>query len=334
MKNFKILTLLMAMMVLVLAACGGGDKKDDAKKDEPAKDDSNKAAEEQTEEPANYPITIEQPEGFETVTLEKMPEKVAVFDFGFLDTLDSLGVEIAAAPKKSLPEYLKKFEDDKYTNLGSLKEPDFETIDALKPDVIFISGRQSDAYEELNKIAPTIYVGVDSKDYVNSFKHNSELAGKIFDKEEEVEKQLTAYDEKVAEIKTKAEASGKKAMIVLGSSGELFAYGPGGRFGVIHDVYGLTPADAEIEAATHGDSVSFEYILDKNPDMLFVIDRDKAIGQDSKTSEAVENEIVNKTNAAKNGEIYYLDPAVWYLSGGGLVSEMTKLESVEAAFKE
>ena len=39
---------------------------------------------------------------------------------------------------------LSKYEDAKYANVGSLKEPDFEAIHALKPDVIFISGRQAD----------------------------------------------------------------------------------------------------------------------------------------------------------------------------------------------
>ena len=90
--------------------------------------------------------------------------------------------------------------------------------------------------------------------------------------------------------------------------------------------------DENIKVEGHGDSVSFEYILDKNPDILFVIDRDAAIGEESKTAEAIENKIVSKTTAAQNEDIYYLDPTIWYLSGGGLVSELEKVKSIDAAF--
>lgn len=330
MKNWKILTLLMAMMVLVLAACGN---KDDKAKEEDTSKDADKPAEETAKEDAGvYPLTIAQPEGFKEVTLDKMPEKVAVFDYGFLDTLDTLGVDVAGVAKKSLPGYLEKFADDKYEDLGDLKEPNFEAIATMKPDVIFISGRQGDAYEELSKIAPTVYIGLDNTDYVNSFKANSELAGKIFGKEDIVTEKLAEFDEAVAALQEKAKATDKKALVTLGSAGELFAYGPGGRFGVVHDVYGVPAVDENIKVEGHGDSVSFEYILDKNPDILFVIDRDAAIGEESKTAEAIENKIVSKTTAAQNEDIYYLDPTIWYLSGGGLVSELEKVKSIDAAF--
>ena len=39
-----------------------------------------------------------------------------------------------------------------------------------------------------------------------------------------------------------------------------------------------------------------------------------------------ENEIVSATNAVKNGKVFYLDPEIWYLSGGGLQSETQKLK--------
>ena len=38
-------------------------------------------------------------------------------------------------------------------------------------------------------------------------------------------------------------------------------------------------ADSAIQADTHGQQISFEYILEKNPDWLFVIDRDAGIGR-------------------------------------------------------
>ncbi|MGE7997909.1 siderophore ABC transporter substrate-binding protein [Lysinibacillus sp. NPDC093190] len=335
MKNWKLLTVLMAMMLLVLAACGS---KDDTKKEDTDSKTDSKSAEEQKGEATAYPLTIpaikDGEDTFKEVTLDKMPENIVVFDYGFLDTLDALGVKVAGLPQKSVPNYLSKYTDKNYVNVGSLKEPDFEAISALNPDIIFISGRQASAYDELSKIAPTIFVGVDDQNFMESFKEKTELAGKIFGKEKEAADAFAAYESKVEEVKAKTASAKEKALIVLANEGSLSAYGPGSRFGVIHDVYGVKAADEKIEVSTHGANASFEYVRDTNPDILFVVDRDAAVNPEgeSGTKAAIENEIVGATNAAKNGKIVYLDPQVWYLSGGGLTSETQKVEDVLKVF--
>lgn len=338
MKKWKLLTVLMAMMLLVLAACGS---KDEAKEEDKGTS-TDKPAEEQNGDSSAYPLTIpgstiEGKDGkttFEDVTLDKMPEKVVVFDNGFLDTLDALGVKPTAVVQDSLPSYLSKFKDSTYVNAGTLFEPDYEKLSEINPDIIFISGRASAAYAELSKIAPTVYIGVDNKKFLESFEANTELAGKIFGKEKEAADAIAAYEAKVEEVKAKATASEEKALIVLGSEGALSAYGSGSRFGVIHDVFGVKAADEKIEASTHGANASFEYVRDTNPDILFVVDRDAVVNEngESGTKAAIENEIVSATNAVKNGKVFYLDPEIWYLSGGGLQSETQKIEDVLKAF--
>ncbi|MBK3494587.1 siderophore ABC transporter substrate-binding protein [Viridibacillus sp. YIM B01967] len=324
MKNWKLLTLVFAML-LVLAACGSKEEKKD--------ETSGEKAEEIT---ITNTFGIEKDDGStddikEEVKVKKNPEKVVVFDLGFLDTLDTLGVEIAALPKELLPDYLKKFEGSDYTNAGQLKEPDFEAIAALKPDVIFISGRQASLYEEFKKIAPTVYVGLDSTKYMESFKANAELAGKIFGKEDQVKDELKKIDDKIAGVKEKASALDKKALILLGSEGKVTAYGPQSRFGLIHDVFGFKAADENIKIVNHGNTVSFEYVLDTNPDIIFIVDRDAAVTEGASSKGAIENTLVKKTNAYKDGKMIYLDPAIWYLSGGGLKSVSLMVDEVEVA---
>lgn len=304
--------LLMFAMMAVLVACGGAG---DAGKEEDPGDK----------------MVIKHQLGETSVT--KNPKKVVVFDLGFLDTLDELGVEVAAVPQQNLPQYLKKYADSKYVNAGSLKEPDFEAISRLNPDVIFISTRQQDQYNELSEIAPTIFVGVDTTDYMNSFKENMELAGKIFAKEEEVKTALAKIEEEITSLRDKASASKEKALIILGTEGKVSAYGPNSRFGLIHDVFGFQAVDEKIEVSTHGQSITFEYILEKNPDILFVVDRDAAVGGDASVKDSIENELVKKTKAYKNKKIIYLDPGYWYLSGGGLQSVSKMVEEVETAFQ-
>src|SRR5699024_417447 len=82
-------------------------------------------------------------------------------------------------------EYINQYDTDEYENVGSLKEPDFEKLAEVDPDLIIISGRQADLYDQLTELAPTIYLGVDETDYMNSFENNVGIIGEIFNKEEE-----------------------------------------------------------------------------------------------------------------------------------------------------
>jgi len=247
-----------------------------------------------------------------------------------LDTLDELGVEVAGLPQSNVPGYLSKYEDEKYENLGSLKEPDFEAINEMKPDVILISARQADLYDQLSEIAPTIYLGVDTSNYMESFKENMDKIATIFDKEDEMNTELANVDASIEEIKAKTEGIDSKALIVLATEGKVSAYGPSSRFGLVHDVFGFEPADDKIEVSTHGQNITFEYILETNPDILFVIDRDAAIGNGATAKDSVENDLVKKTNAFKNEKMVYLNGEYWYLSGGGLQSIKEMIKEVEA----
>ncbi|MEC1229455.1 siderophore ABC transporter substrate-binding protein, partial [Bacillus paralicheniformis] len=221
----------------------------------------------------------------------------------------------------------------KYESVGGLKEPDFEKIAELDPDLIIIEGRQSEQYDEFKKIAPTIDIQLDQKNYMESFKENTEKIGKIFDKEDAVKEALAKIDDKVEKANKLAKEKGGKGLVVLTSDKQISAYGSGSRFGLIHDVLGVEPVDKNIEASLHGQSVSSEYISEKNPDYLFVIDRSAAIGEKGTAKEVIENEIVKSTKAYKNSHITYLDPGYWYLSGGGLESVSEMVTEVENGLK-
>ena len=256
----------------------------------------------------------------------KNPSRVIVFDYGIADALNTLDVEIIGLPKSNLPSLLSKYEDGKYENVGSLKEPDMEKVYELKPDLIIMSGRLESYYEELNKIAPTIYLGVDNTDYLGSFKKNMETLGQIFDKEKEVKTQVAKVEEAIGKVNEKAE--GVNALIALANDNAFSVYGEGSRFGIIHKEFGIEAVDKTIESSTHGQKASFEYILDKNPDYLFVIDRAAVTGGNTSAKEMFDNEIIKKTDAYKNGNIVYLDADVWYTISGGIESTQKMVDEV------
>ncbi|TCT19373.1 iron complex transport system substrate-binding protein [Melghiribacillus thermohalophilus] len=313
----KLMTIVvLALLAILITACGNAEGSDgEASGDQQEKE--------------SLTITHE----LDETEVEKNPETVVVFDFGALDTLDKLGVEVAGVPKSNLPEYLSKYAAEEYTNVGSLKEPDFETIYGLDPDLIIISGRQSGLYEDLSEIAPTIYVGIDTANYMESFTNNVLTLGKIFGKESQAEEELAKIEEKIQTLKETASENNGKALVTLTTGGKVSAYGPGSRFGLIHDVFGLTPADDNIEASTHGMSISFEFIAEKDPDYLFVIDRDAVVGGEKSAKEVIENELVKQTKAYQNDKIIYLDPNYWYLSGGGLISMTEMIDEVSEGIK-
>lgn len=73
--------------------------------------------------------------------------------------------------------------------------------------------------------------------------------------------------------------------------------------------------------------------MEKNPEYLFVMDRDAAIGTDGAqlAKEIVENELVMDLDIYKNGNIVYLaHPAVWYTAEGGIQALDIMLQDLES----
>jgi iron complex transport system substrate-binding protein len=264
-------------------------------------------------------------------TVPSKPGKVLAFDLATLDTLNALGVEVAGVPTARFPEYLAKYGSDKYEKIGTLFEPNYEAVNAAEPDLIIVGGRSSAKYADLAKIAPTIDMSVDPKDYIGSVKRNVQLLARIFDKKAEADAQLAKLDQSVAALKGEASKAGK-GLLVLTTGGKMSAYGPGSRFGHLHTEFGIVPAVEGLATTNHGQAVSAEFILKTNPDWLFVIDRDAATGQNGGAAKKVlDNDLVAQTAAWKNNQVVYLDPTNWYLIGGGLTAMQNSVDQIAKA---
>lgn len=314
----------LSMVLLGVGLAGCGSTNNEASSDSTGKSATSSTAKAET-------LEVNDSNG--KVIVPKNPKKVVVFDNGSLDTLDALGVgdTVVGAATDNLPAYLEDYK--KVESAGGIKEPDLEKINQMKPDLIIISGRQSDFLDQLKEIAPTMYLAVDTSDTWNSIKQNVETLGQIFGKEKAAKKQLAALETSIKETKDKTAESKDKALTVLVNEGQLSTYGKDSRFGIIYDTFGFAEADDAIKASTHGQSVSYEYVLDKNPDVLFVVDRTKAIGGDDSSNDVAKNELVAQTTAGKAKKVISLQPDVWYLSGGGLESVKMMLEDVNNAFE-
>ncbi|MEC2072864.1 siderophore ABC transporter substrate-binding protein [Alkalihalophilus marmarensis] len=320
----------------VLAACGS-DNAEEAAADVNAEAEQTEGVAEDTEE-AEADADAEASEVTVThdlgeAVVPKNPETVVVFDMGVLDTLDTLGVNVTALPQENVPDYLEKYKGEEYQNAGTLFEPDFEAIYGMEPDLIIISGRAAEAYEELSEIAPTIFMGVDTTNYVESFKGNVTTLAEIFEKEEEAAEKLAEIEESIEELHETATASETSGLLIMANDGDISAYGPGSRFGLLHDDFGVAPTDDSIEVTNHGQNISFEYIVEQDPEYLFVIDRAAVVGGESSGQQTVENELVKTTRAYEEGNIVYLDPVNWYITSGGLTAVSEMVEEVKAGIE-
>ncbi len=262
------------------------------------------------------------------VTVPVNAKKIVVFDSSLLDTVDALGEgdKVIGVPVKNLPTYLKQYGDRE--SVGGVKEPDLEKINALKPDLILIASRQADFKDELAKIAPTVYLATDTKDSWNSAQKNIETLASLFGKESEAKEKIAKIETSIDVLKAKDQALNARSLVVMTNENSLSAFGPGSRYGIVYDTFGLTPVDETLEPSTHGSSISYEYLLEKNPDYIFVVDRTKAIGGDQSTTNLADNALVKQTNAGKNQHVITLDPQVWYLAGSGLESLPIMIDEV------
>lgn len=262
------------------------------------------------------------------------PKRVAVIDMAVLDMLDywKLTDRIVAMPKTTPVSFLKHaFDNKNVANVGTLKEVDMEALMSAEPEVIFISGRLAKKYDQLSKIAPTIYMTTDRQaGSMKSFEKDLANVAKLFDKAESA-KAVTAYFEKRAEA-IRAKAAGQTALVGLVTSAHVNLLGEKARASMIGNEFGFKNVAASANA-NHGNESSFELLVKADPKYFFVLDRDSAIVRPGAklAKDILNNEMVDRMQAKKNNRIVYLTPAAWYLAEGGVHAMDIMMGDVEKA---
>lgn len=261
-------------------------------------------------------VTIAHAQGSTSVPLQ--PARIAVFDFGVLDTVDALGGSVVALPKKALPASLSRYSSSSYVDAGTLAEPDLEALAQARPDVILIGARAAAKHGELSKIAPTLDLSLTGTDVIAAGKKQAQQIGTLLDRSAQVDAAHAELDRAVAATAAKGAKAGT-GLVLMTSGGKASAFGSGSRFGLIHDALKVKPAIGALTSDRHGQAIGFEAISKAAPQRIFVVDRDVAIGQSGSSAKHVlDNPLVATTPAAKQGKVTYLDGSRWYVMGSGL----------------
>lgn len=277
-------------------------------------------------------VTIATAQG--EVTLAAAPQRIAAYDVAAIDALHALGVDPVAVPDNVFVSYLAEVAANA-TKVGTLFEPNLEALAGVGPDLVIVGGRSATQREAVAQVAPAIDMTI-GPDLVGDVRARVTAYGTLLGKEAEAEALVAALDDRLAAVAAAGEGKGR-ALIVLTNGPKLSAYGHGSRFGWILDVTGLqdvagefAPAEGET-GASHGNSISHEYIAEHDPDWLIVLDRGAAIGEDGPSAAAtLANPLVEGTTAWQKGQVIYLSPAVLYIAAGGPEGLMLLLDELAA----
>lgn len=267
------------------------------------------------------------------VSVADVPQKIAAFDVAVIDNLDAVGIKPAGILNGLYVDYLDHVSASDAAKLGTFFEPDFEAVNALAPDMIIVATRSAKYLEEFGKIAPTVDLTSEWKDFmqasIDAFKQTAKLVGKTAEGDVLVAKLEASADSLRSLVKDKG-----KTLIIMTNGPKISAFGSGSRFGWVHDDLGIVPAIDDVEAVTHGEAVTHEFVLNANPDWLIVVDRSAAIGQEGSAKATLDNELIAKTTAWQKGQVIYVNSATWYISGNGIQAMQSSIDELTAAYSK
>lgn len=344
----KLLSLMLALaMVLCLAACGSdaGNGTDSTEGAGIVSAENNNTSTGEENKPKT--VTIQALDGDRAATDVEVPydpQRIAILDMPALDIVDALGLgERIVGSAKVTIEYLTDYNPDNSNgailNLGTVKTADLEKVAACEPDIIFIGGRLSSVYADLEAIAPVVYLAVDyEKGVVESTRYNAQTIASIFGKESEVDAMFTDFQPRIDALNTVL--NGKNVLLGMYNSNALGLMDTESQLNIIAAELGannLGETVGEVDKATHGEEASWETIINLNPEYMFILDRSTATGAADEgimgAREVIENDLIKELDVYKNGKIvYFIEHAnVWYTSTGGVQALDTMLTDLEGA---
>lgn len=264
------------------------------------------------------------------------PQSVAVFDNAQLDNIDALdlGDRIVVTASSRLPSYLTDYSNIEVA--GTLHEINLEITMAAEPDLAIVATRSSSSFEALSEFVPTLDFSLTKGSAFESMSYNFLALSEVFGKKDEAQVILDDLEIEKNELTQTAEEAGLTALMLMYNEGSLSVYGTGSRFSHVYDDFGFIPADSDIAVSNHGMEVSYEYIIQKNPDVIFILDRSAAISDNidsSNSSSFEENPLIEEITAYQNGQLYYLTPDAWYLSNGGVQAYKQMIADVAVVFE-
>jgi iron complex transport system substrate-binding protein len=313
----KIGLLLIAFMLVVLAACGQTEEKPTTSSEDKTKEES---------------YTVTHAMGETTITGE--PKRIVVLTNEGVEAVLSMGITPVGAVEAwtgntwydHTAEQLKDT-----TSVGNESEPSLEAIAALKPDLIIGNKmRQEKVYEQLSKIAPTVFAETLRGDWQENFK----LYSKAINKEDVGKEKLDGYNNRIEELKaTFGDKTLQKVSMVRFMAGDVRIYHKDSFSGVILEQLGFArPADQDLpDFAEKG--VTKERIPAMDGDIMFYFTYETGDKEATKLEdEWINDPLFQNLEVAKAKKVFKVNDTIWNTAGGYLAANLM-LDDLETYIK-
>lgn len=314
MKKWLSILLVAVMAVMLVSGCSdsGQESSDDATQEEGQEEQTEET--EVTEEPevaeTEYPLTVTDQIGNE-VTINEMPERIVSGYYISSSTCLALGLEdrLAAVEEKieARPIYKLAAPDliGSVGNVGSAKEFDLEACLAAEPDLVILPKKAQDYAATLAEMdIPTIVVNPESHEQLVEM---VTLIGSVTNTNEAAKALTDCYDEilaKVSDLTADIKDEDEPVVYMCGTSSYLTT--------APKDMYQAsliaTAGGKNAGDVLEGDSwvdVSYEQILEMNPDYIIIPTNNMANGQpDYSAEDVMADSSLADVTAVKNGNVY------------------------------
>ena len=125
-----------------------------------------------------------------------------------------------------------------------------------------------------------------------------------------------------------------KGMILFIVGNKMFVVGKNSMMGGLPYDYcklnSVVTESTKNKTGPYSDEISFEYIKEKNPDYILVINKDAALRLDSAKNKSflMNNPLLQDVTAIKNNRVEFVNSEVWYLAGGGYTSSNIMMDEI------
>ena len=334
---------------LLLAACAGETALPDPTRP-PAETAVETAAEPTEDEDAEEvadPVAegVEQPADTRTIAdaagreveVPADPQRVVTLTELDLDSALALGVtpvgSVQGRGQQTLPSYLLDRTED-VTAVGSIAEPNLETILTLDPDLILVASPIPPVealIPELAQIAPVAVTAPAGSSWIETFQGVAD----VLNRSDEAQAFLDSYYERADAVGESLPADVEEASIIRWNpDGPVVMLPNSFSSGVLADVgLGRPQAQAVLEGGhpVHSDVISMERIEVIDADVIFA----GGLNPEGTTAlaETLEDPLVQALSAVEAGRLFLVDGLVWGSVGGPLAAEQI-LDDVEQALVE
>lgn len=234
------------------------------------------------------------------------PQRVAILHPSFSDTAVALGVAPVGVARwegsDSVDGYLPHLASELEGTplIGEGYEANLEAVLATSPDLILAGSWNSDIYDQLSRVAPTVLF--DSED---DWKRELLAFGRVLGRQTEAEAFLETYEAKAAEASARlTEIVGDESVMVLAPyRKELRVYGDRRQFGrVLYQDLGLTPPEGALLEDENINLISEEVLPELDPDHLFLIVLDEE--EEAAVAELSRSGLWQGLSAVESGNVY------------------------------